>query len=88
MFMLEAMAAGVPVVEPRIGAFPEIIEVTGGGVCYDPNDAVTLAKVLEQTLLDRKRLEEMGRLGREYVRARFSVKVTAESVLEIYRKCL
>ena len=88
MFMLESMASGVPVVQPRIGAFPEIIEATGGGVCYDPNDAVTLAKVLENTLMDRKRLEEMGRAGREAVRAKFSVKTTAESVLEVYRNCL
>jgi glycosyltransferase involved in cell wall biosynthesis len=35
-FLLEAMAAGVPVVQPRRGAFPELIEATGGGVCYEP----------------------------------------------------
>lgn len=88
MFMLEAMASGVPVVQPRIGAFPEIIEATGGGMCYDPNDAVTLARVLEDTLRDRNLLEKMARNGRDAVRAKFSVKVTAGSVLDVYRKCL
>jgi glycosyltransferase involved in cell wall biosynthesis len=36
LYVIEAMAAGVPVVLPRTAAFPEIIEATGGGVLYDP----------------------------------------------------
>ena len=43
MFLLEAMATGVPVVQPRRGAFPEIVENTGGGVIVEPDDPDALA---------------------------------------------
>ena len=35
LYILEALAAGVPVVQPRHGAFPEILELTNGGTLYD-----------------------------------------------------
>src|SRR6185436_10908594 len=48
IFLLEAMALGVPVVQPRRGAFPEIIEKTGGGVLVDPGDPDALPAALQQ----------------------------------------
>jgi hypothetical protein len=36
LYVLEALAMGVPVVEPAIGAFPELLEMTGGGVLCGP----------------------------------------------------
>ncbi len=44
MFLLEAMANGVPVVQPRRGAFPEIMEKTGGGILVEPDDTASLAR--------------------------------------------
>ena len=38
MFLLEAMACGVPVVQPRRGGFTEIVEKTGGGLLVEPDD--------------------------------------------------
>ena len=38
LFLLEAMASGVPVVQPRRGAFVEIVEKTGGGLLVEPDD--------------------------------------------------
>src|SRR5262249_6379996 len=38
LYVLEALAAGVPVVQPRHGSFPELVEDTGGGLLYDPDD--------------------------------------------------
>jgi len=88
LFMLEAMAAGVPVVQPEIGAFPEIIEATGGGICYAPNDVVTLTGVLEKLLLDRKRLQQLAMEGRNAVVEKYSIGKVAERMLEVYGKCL
>src|SRR6266542_2493728 len=43
VFLLEAMASGVPVVQPRRGAFTEIVEKTGGGMLVAPDDPAALA---------------------------------------------
>ena len=46
IFLLEAMACGVPVVQPRRGAFTEVVERTGGGVLVEPDDPDSLAEAL------------------------------------------
>ena len=43
IFLLEAMACGVPVVQPRRGAFTEIVEKTGGGLLVEPDSPESLA---------------------------------------------
>ena len=52
LFVIEALASGVPVVQPDTGAFPELIELTGGGILHAPGDAGSLADALERLLLD------------------------------------
>src|ERR1051325_7881363 len=47
LYAIEAMAAGIPVAQPRTGAFPEIIETTGGGITYE-GDSKALALALEE----------------------------------------
>lgn len=84
MFMLEAMASGVPVVQPRRGASPEIIEATGGGVTYDPVDPAALARELESLLLDESRWRRMSQAGRAAVRERYDVSRTAEAMMGVY----
>ena len=44
LYVLEALASGVPVVEPAIGVFPELIELTSGGVLYNENNARIFSK--------------------------------------------
>lgn len=83
-FQLEAMAAGVPVVLPAIGAFPEIVDKTGGGTVYMPNDVPTLTGTLERMLSNRSLLQAMGRKGRESVKRQFSVDGMAERMAAIY----
>ncbi len=84
-YILEANAAGVPVVQPRLGSFPEIVEATGGGVLYDPSDADALARELGGLLGDPARLAELGRRGRESVVQRFGWDMMAGSMVGIYR---
>jgi glycosyltransferase involved in cell wall biosynthesis len=85
LYVLEAMAAGVPVVQPRHGAFPEILEATGGGVLCEPDDPADLARALSDLLLDPVRARELGRKGLRAVRERFTVRRMAEGVLEVFR---
>jgi glycosyltransferase involved in cell wall biosynthesis len=46
LYVLEALANGVPVVQPKHGSFPELIEATGGGLLVNPEDPQDHARSL------------------------------------------
>ena len=66
--LIEAMANGVPVVQPERGAFTEIVRNTGGGILVKPDDAASLADGLLALLTGRARAADLGRAGAEGVR--------------------
>jgi len=84
LYVLEAMAAGVPVVQPRAAAFPELVEATGGGVLCEPGDAKSLADAIETLLLDPDRARALGESGRRAVRERYSIEAMADEVVKAY----
>jgi glycosyltransferase involved in cell wall biosynthesis len=88
IFLLEAMASGVPVVQPRRGAFPEIVEKTGGGVLVEPDDPVALADAIYRLWKAPEECAELGRRGAEGVRLHGSVEQMAEKALEAYRSMM
>jgi glycosyltransferase involved in cell wall biosynthesis len=51
LFVLEALANGTPVVQPRHGSFPELIEATGGGLLVAPGDPAVLAATFAGTVV-------------------------------------
>lgn len=83
-YMIEAMAAGVPVVQPAVGAFPEVIEGTGGGVLYDPTDPNGLIDALRELLLNPEKATELGREGRGAVLQNHTVETMAAATAAIY----
>jgi len=82
--VLEALASGVPVVEPRLGVFPELLEATGGGVLYDPGHAEALADALEGVLAEPVRARDLGARGRAAVVERFGVERMADEVASAF----
>ncbi|MBI1387814.1 MAG: glycosyltransferase [bacterium] len=84
LYVIEAMAAGAPVVQPRHAGFIEIIESTGGGVLYDGDEPHHLAAALEELLLDLERVRALGERGRRSVMELFSIERMAKEVLEAY----
>ncbi|MBT5829899.1 MAG: glycosyltransferase family 4 protein, partial [Candidatus Latescibacteria bacterium] len=86
LFLLEAMANGVPVVQPRHGAFPEVIEKTGGGILVSPDSSEALAVGLMRMKNDAAFRETMGQKGKEAVHRDFNDDVMAEATLDVYRK--
>lgn len=88
LFVLEALANGVPVVQPRHGAFPEMIEATGGGLLVEPDSPEELARGIETLLGDPGLRQELGRRGREAVHARFHDRAEAEGTLRVYERLL
>ena len=88
LFQIEALAAGVPTIQPHTGAFPEITELTGGGVTYEPNNVPALTAQLRSLLKNPYRIRELGKRGQEAVFAKLSNLTMAENMLEIYQKAL
>ncbi|MPZ18144.1 MAG: glycosyltransferase [Luteitalea sp.] len=82
--VLEAMASGVPVVQPRRGALSEIIEKTGGGLLVDPEDVDALAEGLRRVLGDPSLAERLGAAGYAGVRDHYSTARMADRALEAY----
>ena len=83
MFLLEAMACGVPVVQPKRGAFPEIIEKTGGGLLVE-DDPQSLAEGILRIYRDPALAEKLGQSGFQKVREHYSVARMADRALEVY----
>lgn len=86
--VLEALANGVPVVLPKHGAFPELVEATGGGELVHPGDPQALAAALERLLLEPDRRLELGRRGRETVHQQFHPQVLASQTLQLFQAAL
>jgi glycosyltransferase involved in cell wall biosynthesis len=88
LYVLEAWANFVPVVQPRHGSFPELIEATGGGVLVRPEDPADLARALRELLENPEQRAELGRRGFAAVRERFHAAAMAENTLRVYEKYL
>jgi glycosyltransferase involved in cell wall biosynthesis len=88
MFLLEAMACGVPVVQPRRGGFTEIVEKTEGGLLVQPDNPAELAAAIQRLAKDQRLAEKLGQNGFEKVREHYSVARMADRALEVYEGLL
>jgi glycosyltransferase involved in cell wall biosynthesis len=76
----------VPVVQPRRGAFTEIVERTGGGLLVDPDSADSLAGGIETLYRDRPLKEKLGRQAFQEVRAYYTVQHSADRLVAVYEE--
>lgn len=88
IYLLECMISGVPVVQPALGAFPEIVKLTGGGTLFEPNTPEALALELEKLLNDPERHENLSREGVKGVQKHFHIDVQAERMVRVYRQAV
>ncbi len=84
--VLEALANGVPVVVPRHGSFPEIIEHTGGGLLCEPENPADLAAKLREYILAPSLAAEHGQRGREIIHRYYTAEQMAQEHRELYRR--
>lgn len=84
LYVIEAMAAGTPVLLPRSGAFPELVEATGGGVIYDHEDAGALVRELRTVLADTDRLTTLGKKAKQSVSESFTAETMAGNYAELF----
>jgi glycosyltransferase involved in cell wall biosynthesis len=88
MSVLEALACGVPVVQPGHGAFPEILGRTGGGLLFPPGDVAALAAKVVELHDDPYRRKALGEQGERGVRREYSVGRMAERAIEVYDEAI
>jgi len=88
MFLLEAMACGVPLVQPERGAFSEILAKTSSGLLVPPDDPESLAAGIAKIYDDPGLREKLGQSGFEKVREHYNVTRMADRALEVYTSVL
>jgi len=89
LYVLESLAAGVPVVQPPVGVFTELHRAIGDGMILTKSDtADALAAALEPLLLDVNYANQLGKHGRKTVIEKFSIKKTGQSLIEVFDSLL
>ncbi len=86
IFVLEALADAVPVVLPRHGSFPELIEETGGGLLTEPGSTESLVEGIRELVIDPGRRRQLGASGQAAVRSRFTDDANADAIVAVYRR--
>ena len=84
IYLIEAMASGIPIVQPALGAFTEIVDISNGGVVFYPNEPHLLATKLAGLLSDKDRMHEMSIKARSSVENNFNINLQAEKLSELY----
>jgi glycosyltransferase involved in cell wall biosynthesis len=88
LYQVEALASGIPLVQPDLGAFPEIISNSGGGVIYSPNTGDSLALALKDILSDPERLLKMSLSGRRAAEEKFDCRKLTNNMIEVYQQII
>ena len=88
MCLLEALAAGRPVVATAVGAVPKVIVPGVTGLLCEPGDARGLAMSLLRLLRDPELARTMGMHGRAHVARHFAAEVVGRSYLGLYQEAL
>ena len=88
LYVLEALANGVPVVQPRHGAFPELIAETGGGITVDAESPDAIAAGILQLMRNKALRRELGCAGKDAVHRAYSDDAMANETLAVYRAIL
>ena len=84
--IVEAMAAGLPVVATRVAGVPEAVDHGTTGLLVDPEDAAALATAIERVIEDIDARRRMGRAAREEFERRFTIGVVTDAHLKLYEE--
>jgi len=86
MYLPELMASGIPIIQPALGAFPEIVQVSGGGLVYAPNTPEVLCTTWEKVLSDSENLATLSQKARKGVETRFNIYDHAREIIDVYNR--
>jgi glycosyltransferase involved in cell wall biosynthesis len=87
--VMEALAAGVPVVATRVGGVAELVEADRSGFLVPARDPEALAAAMRKLMaLPAEQRREMGARGRDHIAAHYSLEAMAERWIALYRELL
>lgn len=86
IYLTEAMACGIPVVQPPVGAFPEIINKSGGGIVYSENNSQSLSDALNFLINNEKKLQNLSIEARKSAEVSFNVNLLAAELADKYEQ--
>ena len=86
LYLLEAWAAGVPVVQPPAASFPELVAATSGGLVARSPAPESLADAIEEILSDEQKRQSMARAARAAVEERFTAEVMARNMTDAFTR--
>jgi glycosyltransferase involved in cell wall biosynthesis len=84
--VMEAMAAGLPVVATRVGGVPELVADGETGLLVEPDDPAALAAAIDDLARDPARRRAYGDAGARRMRERFAPEAVAERMLALYEE--
>jgi len=85
LYLLSAFEAGVPVIQPATGAFPEIIKAGGGGLVYSPDNVEKLAAIIGETMNNKEKIREMSIAGQSSVKSVLGTERMAAEIISVYK---
>lgn len=84
LYLIEALAAGVPLVQPRTGAFPEIVTASGAGLLCEAGDPRALGEAIESLLLNPAQAEAFSEAARKAASEIFSAETMVRNTLQVF----
>lgn len=86
--LTESLAQAIPIIVPKHGAYTEIIQQTGAGILYEPNDAKQLAATIQTMLADKAAFAQYEKSCLTSLTQHLNMKQQTEEVIKVYQKAI
>ncbi len=86
--LLEAMAAGLPIIATKVGGIPEVVDDNENGLLIDPKDSKALAQAIERMISDKEFAMRLSNNAQKFVRDNFGIERTVKDLDSLYTELL
>jgi glycosyltransferase involved in cell wall biosynthesis len=83
--IMEAMAAGLPVISTSLGGIPEMVEHGVNGELVPERDPAAICAAMERLISDPERARRLGDRGRQIAQEKFSIETSARALIELFQ---
>jgi glycosyltransferase involved in cell wall biosynthesis len=84
--IMEAMAAGLPVISTPLGGIPEMVEHDINGELVPERDPAAICAAMERLISDPERARRLGDRGRQIAQEKFSIETSAHALIELFQE--